>query len=329
MATRILNWGILGTARINRALIPPLGISPRNHLLGVASRDGEKAKAYAAERGIERTYAGYEAMLADPAIDVIYISLPNHLHVGWTLKAAAAGKHVLCEKPLALSPEEVDTVAAAAERHDVVIAEAFMYRHHPQTLRVVDLIRSGAIGEFQFVRGGFTFFLDRPGDIRLKPEMGGGSIWDVGCYPISFARTAAGGAAPTSVFGWQVPGPTGVDVSFFGQMRFAGGVHGQFDSGFRSALRMVMDFVGTDGRITLTNAFKPDAHSRMYLWRGQDEPEVLQFPDQELYLGEVEDMYDAAVNGKPQRISLGDTRNNIATIRALLESAEKGAPVAL
>ena len=327
MATRILNWGILGAARINRALIPPLGLSPRNHLLGVASRDAERAKQYAAERNIERSYDGYDALLADPDIDVVYIPLPNHLHVEWTVKAAAAGKHVLCEKPLALAPEDVDVVEAAAQRYGVVIAEAFMYRHHPQTLKVVSLIEEGAIGRFQFVRAAFTFYLDRPNDIRIKAETGGGSIWDVGCYPISFARTAAGGAAPEEVFGWSVPAANGIDMSFFGQMRFEGGVYGQFDSGFQSTERMLMEFVGTEGRITLTNAFKPDAQSQLYLRRGSDAPEILRFPEQDLYLGEVEDLYDAAVLGKPQLIPLADTRNNIATIRAFLESAEKGAPV--
>jgi D-xylose 1-dehydrogenase (NADP+, D-xylono-1,5-lactone-forming) len=327
MATRILNWGILGTARINRALISPLRISPRNRLLGVASREGSHAGQYAAENDIERSYEGYDALLADPRIDVVYIPLPNHMHVEWAIKAAAAGKHVLCEKPLALSVEDVDRVAAAAEQYGVVIAEAFMYRHHPQTLKVLDLIRSGAIGQFQLVRGGFTFFLNRPGNIRLKPEMGGGSIWDVGCYPISYARVAAGGAAPEEVFGWRVLGQTGVDVSFFGQMRFGRGIHAQFDSGFQSTERMVMEFVGTEGRITLTNAFKPDAKSQLYLRKGSEPAEILHFPDEDLYLGEVEDLYDAAVNGKPQRIPLSDTRHNIATIRALIASAETGAAV--
>jgi predicted dehydrogenase len=329
MATRILNWGILGTARINRALISPLRISPRNRLLGVASRDRAHARQYAAENDIERAYEGYDALLADPDIDVIYIPLPNHLHVEWSVKAAAAGKHVLCEKPLALSVEDVDVVADAAARHRVVIAEAFMYRHHPQTLKVLELIRTGALGRFQFVRGGFTFFLNRPGNIRLKPEMGGGSIWDVGCYPVSYARIAAGGAVPEEVVGWQVLGESGVDLSFFGQMRFPGGIHAQFDSGFQSTERMVMEFVGTEGRITLTNAFKPDGNSQLYLRKGSEPAEILRFPDQDLYLGEVEDMYDAAVHGKPQLIPLTDTRNNIATIRALVDSAERGAPLSL
>lgn len=329
MATRILNWGILGVARINRALIPPLRLSPRNRLLGVASRDGERGQQYAAEQGIERAYAGYDALLADPDIDVVYIPLPNTMHVEWAIKAAAAGKHVLCEKPLALSAEDVDKVAAAAERYGVVITEAFMYRHHPQTLKVVEMINEGVIGRLQLIRGGFTFMLNRPNDIRLKPEMGGGSIWDVGCYPISFARAVLNGAQPEQVFGWQQLGASGVDMAFFGQMRFPGGVVAQIDSGFNSEYRTLMEFIGDTGRITVTTSFKPVSGGHFHLRKGDEIDETFGYPDQELYLGEVEDLYDAAVYGKPQRVPLSDTRANIATIRALIESAETGAAVKL
>lgn len=327
MTDRILRWGLLGTARINAALIKPLRMSARNVLAAVASRDAARAQAYAAEWSIPRWFPSYEALLADPEIDAIYISLPNSLHVEWTIKAAQAGKHVLCEKPLALVPEDVDAIATAADRAGVVIVEAFMYRHHPQTLKVQELVAEGAIGRLHLVRGSFTFNLARPNDIRLRPELGGGSIWDVGCYPISYARAVVG-AEPVEVFGWQVAGPTGVDLAFVGQMRFPEDVLAQFDSGFRSTLRMVMEFVGDQGRITLTNAFKPDANSQLYLRRG-DAMETLHFPDQELYLGEVEDMADAILLGKKPRVSLADSRGNIATIQALLRSAQEGQPVKL
>lgn len=327
MTEPVLRWGLLGTGRINRALIAPLRISPRNRLTAVASRNADKARAYAAEWDIPRWFGSYEALLADPDIDVIYNSLPNSLHAEWTIKAARAGKHVLCEKPLALSVAEVDAVAAAARQARVVVAEAFMYRHHPQTLKVLSLIAEGAIGRLRLVRGGFTFNLTRPGDVRLDPALGGGSIWDVGCYPISFARAAVG-AAPVEAFGWQVTGPTGVDLTFAGLLRFPGEVLAQVDSGFQSALRMLMEFVGDAGRITLTNAFKPDADSHLYLRRG-DEMETICFPAQELYLGEVEDMADAILLGKPPRVSLADSRENVATILALLRSAREGRAIRL
>lgn len=325
MTDRILRWGILGTGRINRALIAPLRISPRNRLTAVASRTEERARTYATEWDIPRWFGNYEALLADPDIDVVYISLPNSLHADWTIKAAQASKHVLCEKPLATSVEAVDAITAAAREAGVVVAEAFMYRHHPQTLKVKELIDGGAIGRLRLVRGGFTYNLTREGDVRLDPALVGGSIWDVGCYPISFARAVVG-AAPIEVFGWQVTGPTGVDLTFTGQLRFPGDVYAQVDGSFRSALRMVMEFVGDAGRITLTNAFKPDADSRAYVWRG-DVMEVLTFPARELYLGEVEDMADAILLGGPPRISLAESRENIATIRALLRSAQGGRPV--
>ncbi len=267
----------MGTGRINRALITPLNISPRNKLLAVASRTFERAQAYAAEKGIEAAHGSYEALLADPEIDAVYISLPNNLHAEWSIKAAAAGKHVLCEKPLALSVEDVDRIEAAAHRYGVVIAEAFMYRHHPQTLRVVELIHEGAIGRLQLIRGGFTFMIERPEDIRLQPELGGGSIWDVGCYPISYARTAAGGIAPEEVFGWQETSPSGVDTAFFGQMRFPGGVVAQVDCGFNSEFRTVMDFIGDRGRITVTNAFKPSPEGQVYISKGDGIGERLHF----------------------------------------------------
>lgn len=327
MAKSILRWGLLGTGRINRALIAPLRLSPRNRLAAVASRDADRAHAYAAEWEIPRWFGSYEALLADPEIDVVYISLPNSLHAEWTIKAAQAGKHVLCEKPLAVTVAEVDAVAAAASRAGVVVAEAFMYRHHPQTLKVQELIAGGAIGQLRLVRGGFTFPLTRPGDVRLDPALGGGSIWDVGCYPISYARTVVG-AAPVEVFGWQETGPTGVDLTFVGQLRFPGDVYAQVDSSFCSALRMVMEFSGDAGRINLTNAFKPDAEGRTYLRRG-DTLEAFTFPAQELYGGEVEDMADAILLGQPPRISLADSRENVATILALLRSAREGRPVGL
>ena len=177
MAT-ILRWGLLGTARINTAVIGPIKASPRNELLAVASRETDRAEAYAKEWGIPRAYGSYAALLADHNVDVVYIPLPNHLHAPWAIRAAAAGKHVLCEKPLAMSLQEVDGIASSARAAGVVVAEAFMYRHHPRTLKVKELVEAGAIGELHVLRGAFTFQLDRPGDIRLDPSMGGGSLWD-------------------------------------------------------------------------------------------------------------------------------------------------------
>jgi predicted dehydrogenase len=325
MAERILNWGLLSTAAINRAVIPPLRMSARNRLVAVASRTDERAHAYAKEWDIARPFGSYESMLADSGIDAVYISLPNSLHMPWAVAAARAGKHVLCEKPLALNVREVDAISKAARENGVVVAEAFMYRHHPQTLRVRELLDDGAIGSVRQVHGAFGFYLGRDGDVRLDRELGGGSIWDVGCYPISYVRGALG-VEPLKAFGWQVTGPSGVDVGFTGQLRFPQNVFFQFDCGFRHAGRQTMTFVGEQGILRVDDPFTPRDTAAIH-WTDKDgKEEVIHLSAPDLYLGEVEDLYDAAVLGLPQRVSLADSRANTAAIIALLHSATSGRP---
>lgn len=319
---KVLNWGLLSTARINRALIKPLRASKRTRLLGAASRSQASADAYTREWDIPRAYGSYEAMLADPEIDVIYNSLPNHLHAEWTIKALHAGKHVLCEKPLALTIKDIDAIIAASKETGKVAAEAFMYRHHAQTLKVKELVDGGAIGQLQLIKGAFTFTLTREGDIRMVKEFGGGSIWDVGCYPISYARMIVG-EEPAEVFGWQVTGEGGCDESFYGQMRFGSGIQMQFDCGFKSPLRSSIEIVGTEGTISIPDPFKPGLKNEIYLLK-KDSQETMKIKGQELYLGEVDDMCNAVLNGTPNRVSLVDSRANVATILALLSSAESG-----
>src|SRR6266498_881452 len=325
MANKVLNWGLLSTARINNALIPPLRASKRNKLVAVASRSQEKAASYAKEKKISRAHGSYEALLADPEIDVIYNPLPNHLHAEWTIKAVEAGKHVLCEKPLALSVEEVDAIRAAARIHGRVVAEAFMYRHHPQTLKVREIIKSGSLGTLKLIHGSFSFVLTHEGDVRLKPEWGGGSIWDVGCYPISNARSALG-ENPLEVYGQQITGPTGIDETFIGQMKFTNDVYMQFDSSFVIPFHAFMEFVGSEGTLNIPVPFKPNENEKIYLTR-DGKTETIKIKGQELYIGEVEDMADAILLGKEPRISLDDSRSNVMTITALLESARTGKAV--
>ncbi|MCL4507060.1 MAG: Gfo/Idh/MocA family oxidoreductase [Chloroflexi bacterium] len=327
MNKRVLRWGLLSTAHINRSVIPPLRMSPRNELIAVASRDKARADEYARQWAVPRTYGSYEEMLAAPDIDVIYNSLPNSLHAHWTIKAMQAGKHVLCEKPIAISPEEVDAMAEAARKAGVYLTEAFMYRHHPQTLKVKELVQNGAIGALRLVRGAFTFSIAREDDIRLNKELVGGSIWDVGCYPISYTRYVVG-AEPEEVFGWQVTSRSGVDETFTGVMRFPGNVYGSFDSGFRAPFRTHIEIVGSEGIITVPKPFKPDTAGQFTLTRG-DQVDTITSDAQELYLGEVEDIADAILSGKSPRINLVDSRADVATIVALLHSAQSGQPVKL
>jgi xylose dehydrogenase (NAD/NADP) len=325
MANKVLNWGLLSTARINRALITPLRASKRNQLVAVASRTQESAGKYAREWKIPRAHGSYEALLADPEIDVVYISLPNHLHAEWSIKAVAAGKHVLCEKPLALSPEEVDAIKEAARKHGRVVMEAFMYRHHPQTLKVQELVKQGSLGSLKLIRGSFSFLLAREGDVRLDPAMGGGSIWDLGCYPISYARSVIG-EEPLDVFGWQVTGPTGVDETFVGQMRFDHDILTQFDSSFVIPFHAFMEIVGSEGTLNIPKPFKPETDEKIYLTRGE-KTETIRVKGQELYIGEVENMADAILLKQDPRVSLDDSRANVAAISALLESARTGRAV--
>ncbi len=324
---RILNWGLLSTARINRALIRPLHASKRTRLLAVASRSLSSAESYAREWRIPRAYGSYEAMLADPEVDVIYNSLPNHMHAEWTIKALRAGKHVLCEKPFALTLVEVDAMIRAALDTGKVLAEAFMYRHHAQTLKVKELVDDGALGKIQLIKGAFSFTLDDDGDIRLKKDTGGGSIWDIGCYPISYARMIVG-ADPAEVFGWQVEAQSGVDACFYGQMRFGNGVHAQFDSSFKSPSRSMIEIVGTEASLTVPHPFKPEKTTEIYLSR-DGKQEKIKVKGGMLYMGEVDDMCDAILHNKASRVSLEDSRGNISTILALLESAKIGKPVSL
>ena len=324
---RQLNWGLLSTAKINQALIKPLNASKRTRLLAVASRSQSSADAYARDWKIPRAYGSYEAMLADPEIDVVYNSLPNHLHAEWTIKALRAGKHVLCEKPIALSLAEVDEMTSVAKDTGKVLAEAFMYLHHAQTLKVKEIVDSGALGKLQLIKGAFTFTLTREGNFRSIKEMGGGSIWDVGCYPISFARMIVG-EEPVEVFGWQVEGVGGSEESFIGQMRFANGVHAQFDSGFKSPSRSYIEIVGSEAVLKISAPFKPQVKNELILVRGNAE-ERIKVSGTELYLGEVEDMCDAVLMNKPSRISLADSRGNIATILGLIDSANQKKSISL
>ena len=325
---RTLRWGLLGTARITRSIIPALRAAAGHELTAVASRSAEKAAAHAKQWDIPRAITSYEAMLADPDIDIVYIPLPNHLHAEWTIKAAEAGKHVLCEKPIALTVEEVDRITAAATRHGVVVAEAFMYRHHPQTMMLKQLVGEGAIGELRFIRGSFTFTLNRPGDVRFESTYGGGSLWDVGCYPVSLARVLAG-MQPREVFGRAQAGTTGIDEMFAGQLIFTDKLQAQFDCGFVAPFRTEAELVGTTGSIRVTRPFKPGASETLVLSRGDDFEQIAIDNAGELYVGELEDMARAIQDGTPSRVTLADSRDNTAVLVALYESARIGTPVTL
>ncbi len=190
-----------------------------------------------------------------------------------------------------------------------------------------ELVDAGVIGNLQLIRGSFTFSISDENDVRLNSSLGGGGIWDVGCYPISYARLIAG-AEPLDVFGWQITGVNGVDESFFGQLRFPNNVYAQFDCGFRTPGRTHMELVGDKGNIIIKVPFTPKLNEEITLTNG-DEKRVITIPGEDLYLGEVENMADAILNGKAPRMSMADSRNNVAAIQALLRSAQEGKPITL
>ena len=327
MPAQILRWGFLSTANINKALYGPLHTSKRNRLLAVGSRTQEKADVYARQWKIERAYGSYEALLADPDIDVIYNPLPNHLHAEWTIKAMDAGKHVLCEKPMALTLEEVDAMTAAAGKYERVLAEAFMYRTHPQTLKVKELVDGGNLGRIRLVRGSYTYSMESTTDIRLIPEMGGGALWDIGCYPLSYARMVLG-AEPLEVFGRQIIGSTGVDETFVAQLRFPDDVFVQIDCSFRIPYHTFMEIIGDKGTLNIPHPYNPEAVEKLYLIVDKKTRSIpIKGPG--TYISEVEDMADAILLGRPPRMSLADSRAEVTATLALFESARTGKPVSL
>jgi len=318
-------WGIISTARINLLVLEGARASDRVNVIAVASRDAARAEAYAREHGIERAYGGYDALLADPDIEAVYISLPNALHVEWSIRALEAGKHVLCEKPLTRRAGEAEEAFDAAERAGRLLMEAFMYRHNPQTGRLRELVDEGAIGTLQLVRSAFSFTARDPEDVRLLTELDGGSLMDVGCYCVSASRLLAG--EPERVYGEQVQTETGVDARFSGTMRFPGGVIAQFDSGLVLPDRAELEAIGDEGSLFLANPW----HCRepVIELRREGGGEKIRLERQDSYRLELENL-SAAVGGKAAPL-LGreDAVAQARALEALYRSAERGAPVSL
>jgi D-xylose 1-dehydrogenase (NADP+, D-xylono-1,5-lactone-forming) len=320
-----VKWGFLSTAKINDKLLAGAAEADRLHVVAVASRDAARAEAYGRARRIERAYGSYEALLADPDIDAVYISLPNSLHVEWSIRALEAGKHVLCEKPLSRRPDDVERAFDAAERAERVLMEAFMYRHNPQTARLTALVDAGAIGRLRLIRAAFSFPLADAADVRLDPSLDGGALMDVGCYCVSGARLLAG--EPEEVYGEQVLGGSGVDDLFTGTMRFPGDVVAQFDSGFVLQVRDELEAIGEDGSLFLDDPW----HSRTPVLelRGKTGVEEIVVDVADSYRLQLENMA-AAIRGEAAPL-LGreDALGQARAIEALYRSAADGIPVTL
>lgn len=322
-------WGILSTAKIARAFAAPLIQSGAAEVAAVASRDAGRAAAFARELGIPRSYGSYAELLADPQIDAVYIGLPNRLHAEWAVASARAGKHVLCEKPLGVSRAEAAAMFAAADAAGVALMEAFMYRFHPRTLAVQDLLRQGALGELRLVRASFGFTVADPANIRLSAELAGGALMDVGCYCVNIARMAAG-RAPLHVSAHARWAASGVDESLAGTLEFADGLLAQISCSLAASQHHSVQIIGSAGAIELDDAFvpAPDRPTSLRLRRGVRGPssETIEFAPVNQYQREAEafeQLLDDPYSAWPE-MPRQETLENLATIEALLRSARTG-----
>jgi D-xylose 1-dehydrogenase (NADP+, D-xylono-1,5-lactone-forming) len=321
-----IRWGIISAARIaESAVIPAIHASSNGEVAAVASRDLAKGQAYAQRNNIPKVYSSYEELLADPDIDAVYNPLPNGLHAEWSIKAAQAGKHVLCEKPLASNAAEAEEMAAAAREANVLLAEAFMYRFNPQIQQVKQMIAEGAVGKVNMVNAVFSFAMPQETeDIRLDKSLAGGSLMDVGCYCIDSTRYLLG-EEPLEVKAFaDIGAKSGVDETMVGVMRFPSGALAHFDCGFRTFFTQTFEIRGDGGRIYLERAYvphRPDANADVTIryWRGQVGSEdsgyqeiKVEKPDQ--YVLMVEDFADAILNNRPMKFPIEDS---IAQMRAI------------
>jgi xylose dehydrogenase (NAD/NADP) len=320
-----VRWGFLSTANINDKVLRGVADVDSVDVVAVASRDASRADAYARERGIERAYGSYDELLADPELEAIYISLPNSMHIEWSIRALEAGKHALCEKPLSRHPDDVERAFDTAERAGLILMEAFMYRHNPQTKRLQELVEGGAIGRLRLIRAVFSFPLRDSPDVRLDPALDGGGLMDVGCYCVSGSRLLAG--EPEVVFGEQVAAPTGVDEVFTGTMRFADDVLAELDCALVLPVRDELEAIGEEGSIFLDDPWH--CHSPVLELRTESGTERIALEPVDSYGLQLGNM-SAAIRGRADPL-LGrdDALGQARAIEAFYRSAEEGRPVRL
>ncbi len=328
-----LRIGILGAAKIARAFCTAVAPSHLVAVTAVASREAAKAVAFAKDLSIARTFSSYEALLADPNIDAIYNPLPNSLHAQWSIKAVEAGKHVLCEKPLAMSGAEAKSMFDAARRSGLHLVEAYPYLAQPQTLKVRELVKSGAIGKPQLIRASFGVFFSDPANIRLMPDLGGGSLMDAGSYPVSFVRAIAG-ERPSRVHAIARWSESGVDKTLAATMEYDSGLIAQITSSFATGYHRAAQIAGDAGSIDVTYLNHPPIGGEpvVYLRRGimvTDAIETIKVAGGNGFLAEAES-FARLVSGGPKHWTGATEQESIdiaLTLAALLRSARSGAAV--
>jgi predicted dehydrogenase len=315
-----VKWGIVSTADINRKVIPGAHESDKVDLVAVASRDQARADAYAQEWEIPRAYGSYEALLDDPDVEAVYISLPNTLHAEWSIKALEAGKHVLCEKPFTRHPEAVTAAFDAAERAGRLLSEAFMYRHNPQTMRLVELVEQGAIGELRLVRSAFSYSLYDADNIRLSTDVDGGALMDVGCYCVSGSRLLAG--EPVALHGEAWYGPSGTDWTFGGVLRFPDDVLATFDCGTAMPNRDELEAIGSEGSIFLDDPWH--CVRPVLELRREGAVERIELEPADSYRLELENVSDTIRGEAELLLGRDDAMGQARALRALHDDAFRG-----
>jgi D-xylose 1-dehydrogenase (NADP+, D-xylono-1,5-lactone-forming) len=315
----VVRWGILGPGSIAARFMRNARAAAHSEVVAVGSRTPERAAAFAATFGISRAHASYEALLDDAAVDAVYIGLPNSLHHSWTMRALAAGKHVLCEKPYTRHPAEVAEAFDAADAAKRVLMEAFMWRHTPQARRFVELLPE--VGTLQAIRASFSFRIEDQADVRLTADLDGGSLMDVGCYSVSGARLVAG-SEPLRVLGEQTMAPSGVDMTFAGLLRFPDEVIATITSGFTSD-DASLEAVGDASILVMRSPWQGKARA---LWLGDREIPVTPVDPYPL---ELENMSAAILGEAPPLLGREDALGQARAIAALYESATSGAAVAV
>jgi xylose dehydrogenase (NAD/NADP) len=320
-----VKWGIISTADINRKVIPGAKASPKVELVGVASRTQARADEYAREWEIERAYGSYDELLADPEIEAVYISLPNNMHCEWSIRSVEAGKHVLCEKPMSRHEDEVAAAFDAADRAGKLLSEAFMYRHNPQTKRLHELVADGTIGELRVVRAAFSYSMYDHDNIRLRTDVDGGALMDVGCYCVSGSRLLAG--EPQTVYGEAWFGPSGTDWVFGGTLRFGGDVIGGFDCGTALPERDELEAIGSEGSLFVDDPWHC-AEPGIEL-RRDGSVERIEVERADSYQLELENLSDAIRGEGELLLGRDDAIGQARALGALHESATSGQPVHL
>jgi D-xylose 1-dehydrogenase (NADP+, D-xylono-1,5-lactone-forming) len=319
MSTKI-KWGVLGYARIAKnSLIPAIQDSPNSELYAVASRDAAKVKECQELFSCPKGYDIYEELLDDPEVQAVYIPLPNSMHKEWAIRAMRKGKHVLCEKPIALNAAECEEMIQAAKESGVLLMEAFMYRFTDLKEKVITLVATGELGELKYINSNFRFFLDRPNTIKVQPELGGGSLYDVGCYPVSFVNMLTGRLPVSCVSESVVEG--GVDVMFSGTLKYEDGLIATIGCGFNAFKDTRTEIIGTKGRLEIPDTFGGmDGVITLVNDAGRREIEV---KDTGRYALEVTGFANAILQGQPPQISPEDSLLNMQVLDMLFASMKQ------